>query len=780
MSRTYDLNPQEEHEDKSFGYQLDSEIEARKEPAHKFPGGVRYVADNRRLSNRSDVADSDGSSPNDQDESRQHQRRGSATSLTENTRCDIRTRGYLPIENYGIIGNLRTVALCGTDGSLDFYCYPKFDSPSIFCRLLDKDKGGHFSIKPVHYTSNKQQYLPNSNILVTRFMSNDGVSEITDYMHIPEKSQSTVKKPLLPWVIRSVRVIRGTVDFRLECFPSFNYGQSAHTANVIDHDPRELKAKLDRTMPFGGECNGDSGNNRSESSPQSVVFVADKPGFKTSDDNNQLKMDLRFLSVCGDYDFPLIKFHLDKDATELGLKGPGVVSSFTLEESQKVTFIFRELPPEERPNESLQCRLTRHSYDPPLTVGLMDALFRQTAKYWQSWIGSSIYNGRWREHVLRSALTLKLLTYEPTGAVIAAPTFGIPEAIGGERNWDYRYVWIRDSSFTIYAFLRLGFTEEAKKYLDYIEARCNDLNEDGSLNIMYSIDGSKELEEYSLDHFEGYRSSRPVRVGNGAADHLQLDIYGELMDGIYLYNKYGSPVSYDMWCVVRKLANYVVDHWELPDMSIWEVRSSKQRFTYSMIMCWVALDRALRLASKRQFPCFERDKWLHTRDTIYEVIQTECYNKKFNMYSQSIETPDAVDASCLIMPLVFFSSPTDPRMLNTIQRILLPPEKGGLLSNDLVFRYNFLTTDDGVGGEEGAFSMCTFWLVEALARAGHYDKKLLVRASVMFERMLSYGNHLGLFSEEIARSGELLGNFPQAFTHIAFISAAFNLDRALH
>ncbi|CAO3589066.1 unnamed protein product [Absidia cylindrospora] len=668
MSKSYNLHPTEEHEDKSFGYQLDSEIEAKKAPALELPGGVRYVADTRRQSHEASSSRSSVSSQKGGGRDR-----SSICSLLEDTRCDIRTRGYLPIENYGIIGNLRTVALCGTDGSMDFFCYPKFDSPSIFCRLLDKDKGGHFSVTPVNYTSNKQQYLPNSNILTTRFMSNDGVSEITDYMHLPERRQSLTKKPLLPWVIRSVRVIRGTVDFKMECFPSFNYGQSSHTAEIQTLDPALLQEKLNETM----QSQDDSV--KSESSPQAAVFVADNPGFKSSDlngtDGKQLKMDLRFLSNCGEYECPLIRLCVDKDATELGFKGPGVVSSFALEEGQQVTFIFREIPPERQPNETPKCRLMRLAYDPPLTVDLMEALFRQTAMYWQKWIGSSTYNGRWRENVMRSALTLKLLTYEPTGAVVAAPTFGIPEAIGGERNWDYRYVWIRDSSFTIYAFLRLGFTEEARKYLEYIENRCNDLNEDGSLNIMYSIDGAKELEEYELDHFEGYRSSRPVRVGNGAYDHLQLDIYGELMDGIYLYNKYGSPVSYDIWCIVRKLANYVINHWELPDMSIWEVRSSKQRFTYSMIMCWVALDRALRLSEKRQFPCFERDTWRTTRDTIYELIQTKCYNEKYKMYTQSIETPDAVDASCLIMPLVFFSSPTDPRMLNTIQRILLPPKK---------------------------------------------------------------------------------------------------------
>lgn len=381
---------------------------------------------------------------------------------------------------------------------MDFFCYPKFDSPSIFCRLLDKDKGGHFSIKPVTYTSNKQQYLPNSNILTTRFMSQDGVSEITDYMHIPEQSQSTLKKPLLPWLIRTVRVVRGSVQFHLECFPSFNYGLAAHTADILTQDQNEFNEDLQRRMPYSQQQDA-----HSESSPQRVIFTTDDPGFTTCNQEQLLRMDLRFLSQCGDYACPLIKLNLDHNASELGFKGPGVVSSFTLEESQQVTFIFREVPPpptsdnDNGSKESTHTRLSHMLYDPPLTMDLMDALFRQTAKFWQTWIGSSTYNGRWRESVMRSALTLKLLTYEPvrshplvlmlqtlivfllhhyqTGAVVAAPTFGIPEAIGGERNWDYRYVWIRDSSFTIYAFLRLGFTEEARKYLDYIQSRCETL-----------------------------------------------------------------------------------------------------------------------------------------------------------------------------------------------------------------------------------------------------------------------------------------------------------------
>ncbi|KAI8971907.1 Six-hairpin glycosidase-like protein [Mycotypha africana] len=732
-------------DDKSYGFKLQAEIDEEHTPCEELPEGLRYIADTRRQSVNPD-----------------HYSRANV----EDTRCNIRNRGYLPIENYGIIGNMRTIALVGTDGSVDFYCYPKFDSPSVFCRLLDKDKGGHFSIAPrTPHASNKQMYLPNSNILSTRFMSDAGVAEITDYMHLPAPGQRMSAKPLLPWLIRKVRVVRGLVKFKLECYPAFNYALDEHTTRIV----RETMTEEEENIACIEARLHPEQDHHYYASRDRVLF-----------ESKSLSMDLRYIVRCGEFECARMEMHID-NATE-NRTGPGVWAEFDLQETQEVVFILREVPHFENldtANETVVDRKLRMAFDPPLTNSLMEALERQTVSFWLNWVKKSTYKGRWRESVLRSALTLKLLTYEPTGAVVAAPTFGVPEAIGGPRNWDYRYVWIRDSSFTIYAFLRLGFTDEAGAYMKYIEERCNDLNEDGSLNIMYSIDGAKKLDEYDLTHLDGYRSSRPVRIGNGAYDHLQLDIYGELMDGIYLYNKYGSPISYDMWCSVQKLADYVCANWNVPDMSIWEVRGRKQQFTYSLVMLWVALDRALRLADKRVFPCPNREKWMATRDEIYELVQTKCYNKELKMFTQSVESPEALDASTLIMPLVFFSSPTDPRLLNTIMRILLPPEKSGLTANDLVFRYNFLTTDDGVGGLEGAFSMCTFWLVEALTRAGKYDKKLLERAVVMFERMLTYANHLGLFSEEIARSGELLGNFPQAFTHLSFISAAYNLDRVL-
>jgi len=289
---------------------------------------------------------------------------------------------------------------------------------------------------------------------------------------------------------------------------------------------------------------------------------------------------------------------------------------------------------------------------------------------------------------------------------------------------------------------------------------------------MYRIDGRRIESEETLDHLEGYKKSRPVRIGNGAANQIQLDIYGELMDSVYLYNKYGSPISYDLWTHLRQLINWVCENWRRKDDGIWEVRGGQQNFLYSKLMCWVAVDRGLRLADKRSFPA-DRNRWLKVRDEIYESIMDEGWNSKREAFVQHYGS-DSLDAANLMMPLVFFVSPTDPRMLKTLDATMQPPEKGGLLSNSLVYRYNVDETADGLKGDEGTFNICTFWLVEALTRAGRVDE-----ARLMFEQMLGYANHLGLYAEETGQRGEGLGNFPQAFTHLALISAAFNLDRTL-
>ena len=606
---------------------------------------------------------------------------------------------YLPIESYGIIGDTRTVSLVGMNGSIDWFCFPYFDSPSVFATILDHKKGGCFKISPSDSeVTYKQFYWPETNVLITRFLSADGVGEITDYMTAPEPDGRDEHQHQL---FRRVNMVRGTMAFRMECFPAFNYARDKH----------EL-----------------------EMSMEGASFYS--PGLS-------LGLSSNFL---------------------LEQKGNGAVREFTLQEGQTAIFILQEIEP------GAGCAAC-------LSEGKAEEVFIKTVEYWRRWISKCTYTGRWREMVHRSALLLKLLTYEPTGAIVAAPTCSLPEAVGGERNWDYRYTWIRDAAFTLYGLLRIGFTEEAAQFMQWLEGRSHELNPDGSLQIMYRIDGNQSLTEEILDHLEGYKGSRPVRIGNSAYNQLQLDIYGELMDSVYLYNKYGSPISYELWTHLRHLVGWVCENWQKPDEGIWEVRGGRQHFLYSKLMCWVALDRALRLADKRSFPA-DRDRWLKCRDQIYEKIMTRGWSSKRQAFVQHYGS-DSLDAATLMMPLVFFLSPTDPRMLKTLDAINRSPASGGLVSNSLVYRYNPQETADGVGGEEGTFNICTFWLVEALTRAGKVDPSRLDQARLMFEQMLGYANHLGLYAEQTGHRGEALGNFPQAFTHLALISAAFNLDKAL-
>jgi len=607
---------------------------------------------------------------------------------------------YLPIEDYGLIGNMHTAALVGRNGSIDWLCLPHFDSPSVFAAILDDKKGGYFRIAPTaERVTRKQVYWPETNVLITRFLLDDGVIEVIDYMPVGLKRGD----PGFRQLVRRVEAIRGSVPVRVECYPAFNHARDTHKVDVTE---------------------------------AGAVFRTD---------NLDLELTTRV---------PLT----------VNQERGGVEAALELKQGEKAVFVLRPLDP-------------KHKGAQVFADETEQTLFEQTVRYWHKWISRCAYKGRWREMVYRSALLLKLLTFEPTGALVAAPTTSLPEAIPGPRNWDYRYTWIRDASFSLYALLRLGFTDEASAFMGWLEQRCHERKPDGGLQVMYGLHGEHELTELVLDHLEGYKGCKPVRIGNGAANQLQLDIYGELMDSVYLYNKYGSPISWDLWTELTGLVEWVCNNWRQPDEGIWETRGGKQHFVYSKLMCWVCLDRALRLAEKRSLPA-DWGRWIRCRDEIYLDIMKNGWCKKRNSFVQYYGS-ESLDASNLIMPLVFFVGPNDPRMIGTLDAICRDPSEGGLLSNSLVYRYNVEQFKDGLAGSEGTFNMCTFWLVEALTHAGKVDRGRLDQARLIFEKMLGYANHLGLFAEETSVHGEALGNFPQAFTHLALISSAYHLDEAL-
>jgi len=606
---------------------------------------------------------------------------------------------YLPIEDHGMIGDMHTVALVGINGSIDWMCIPHFDSPSVFAAVLDDKKGGYFKIAPVGEVTCKQFYWPETNVLVTRFLAAHGAAELIDFM--PLKTTGNNKKHTHQ-LIRRVTAMRGSIKFKMDCQPAFDYARETHSTKIVTGGALFSSSKLD------------------------LLLATEK---------------------------------------KLTVDDSGVNTIFTLQEGESAVFVLREITP-------------GAEWGGYISDQEAENLFRDTVHYWRSWLSQCKYVGRWREMVQRSALALKLLTFQPTGAIVAAPTCSLPEFIGGARNWDYRYTWVRDSAFTIYAFMRLGFTAEAERFMHFLlQASCSEQECGDPLQIMYGLDGCMHLLEEELDHLAGYMGSKPVRIGNAAHRQLQLDIYGELLDAIYLYNKYGTPISYDEWLKVRNIVNWVCRNWRRKDEGIWEVRGGQQHFVYSKVMCWVAVDRGLNLANSRSFPA-DRTYWLKVRDQIYTDIMSRGWNEELQTFVQYYGSKH-LDAANLIMPLVFFLAPTDPRVLKTLDATLKPPEKGGLVANNLVYRYNIESAADGITGEEGTFNICTFWLVEALTRAGHFHPERLEDARLMFERMLGFANHVGLYAEQTGHSGESLGNFPQAFTHLALISAAYNLDRAL-
>lgn len=718
---------------------------------------------------------------------------------------------YNAIEDYGLIGDMHTCALISKAGSLDYMCWPVFDSPTVFCRLLDAHKGGYFSVSPyktVIEPHSKQRYLPYSNMLETRWTNEDGVVTMLDYFPVTPKKDAQSSRILSGYcpcnepgsnrfksglqhsgLIRKLECSRGSMELQVELFPAFNYARDPHTARARLED--DLTHHRLQTIHFESETE------RLQAEIFSDSREPDKIGFASA----VLRMEER-----------------------APLKGRGLVAWLRLSEGQTVHLVLHS------PEKAFPSSSTVAAY--------LTRMEEETSDFWTDWTRKCEFRGHYRETVERSLLTLKLLTYKPTGAIIAAPTFSLPENVGGSRNWDYRYSWVRDTAFTLYVFLKMGYSHEAEAYVNFIFDRifphAAQSLEPGSkrpfLPLMFTIRGGYDIPELELDHLDGYKNSKPVRIGNAAVYHTQFDIYGELLDSIYLYNKHGNPITYDQWSAIRRMVNYVVGIRHQKDMSIWESRGQIQNFVYTKIMLWVALDRGIRLAEKRaSLPCPDRFKWIQVRDELYDEIMDKGFNADRGHFCQSFESREVLDASILIAPLVFFVAPNDPRFISTLKKILESPDKEGLSSAKMVFRYDHLKANDGmvyfpcasgtpacfpsplalttcftgVGGGEGAFIMVTFWLVEAMARVGvcffflgHFISILLIQLSLLqaakhdvpipnlwklalshFDNILSYSNHLGMFSEEVAISGEQMGNTPQAFSHLACISAAINLEK---
>jgi GH15 family glucan-1,4-alpha-glucosidase len=602
------------------------------------------------------------------------------------------------IADHGLIGDLQTAALVSTDGSIDWLCLPRFDSPSVFASLVDQERGGYCQIRPTaeNYTT-RQLYMPDTAVLVTRFMTDEGVAEVIDFMPVSTTAQSSQ----LHRLVRILRVVRGQMSLSLEIAPGFDYGRAQHTVELTDAGAVFRAGDAQATVHLAGLLTH-------------KIKVEQRPG-----PNGPILRATGTLQV-GDIGGGLLEF------------GTG---------GQPRRF--------ER-DQALQ-------------------LLTDTMGFWRSWLAKSSYRGRWREQVHRSAITLKLLTYAPTGALVAAPTAGLPEQVGGERNWDYRYTWIRDASFSVYALLGLGFVDEARAFIGWLSDRVHEQagSASGPWKIMYRVDGSSDLDEQVLDHLQGYLDSRPVRIGNGAADQLQLDIYGEALDSVYFASRHGVGISHQTWTELGRVLDWLTEHWDEADEGVWETRGGRQDLVYGRLNSWTAFDRGIRLATARGLPA-HLAQWTIERDQIYRQIMEKGWNDKRGAFVQHYAT-DVLDASVLRMAQVGLILPNDPMWTSTLSAI----EKE-LVSDSLVYRYNPEASPDGLRGSEGTFSLCTFWYVEALAKAGRLED-----ARITFEKMLTYANHLGLYAEEIGLTGEQLGNFPQAFTHLSLINAALALNEAL-
>ena len=595
---------------------------------------------------------------------------------------------YRKISDYGVIGDMHSAALVSSDGSIDWLCFPRFDSPSVFAALVGDANGGHFRIRPAGDFRHDHSYLSDSNVLAANFETDSGSVSLTDFMPVAEEVTHCDHE-----VVRIVRCERGSVEMELEFQPRLDYARSPTEVRV---NGRSVVARLN------GDC----------------------------------------LSMTS--------------GVPLEASDGGARARFTLKEGEWTSFLLRwndDSPP------------LPEDCDVYGKLGRTQAFWRFVAHDWR-------YMGRWEEVVKRSMLALHLLLYMPTGAICAAVTTSLPEQVGSSRNWDYRFCWLRDAAFTLDVFHRLGHTAYTRPFIEWLGGLVLGFGHGEDIHSLYRI--GREVDHHAmtedvLGHLEGYRGSSPVRIGNDAFHQFQLDVYGEVLLSFDSYHRAGGIIDDSLWILAEAMVESAVRRWEEADNGIWEVRSEPKHFVYSKLMAWVAVDRGLRLAKALERPV-DFDRWRRTREAIKADLLEKGWNEKRRSFVQAYGSTN-LDASTLFMPMVGFLPSHDPRMVATIDSV-----QKELMRDGLVHRYLPSETDDGVGGDEGAFTMCSLWLSGALVTSGRMDE-----AREIFERVVALGNHVGLYSEMVdARTKEFLGNYPQAFTHIALIHTARNLDRALN
>jgi GH15 family glucan-1,4-alpha-glucosidase len=590
---------------------------------------------------------------------------------------------YKGIGEYGLIGNSYTAALVSNDGSIDWCCLPRFDSPSTFAAILDDEKGGKFHIKPRTSFESQQSYLPDTNILQTTFRTDTGTVTVIDFMPCYRTSRHKLTK--FDEIHRLVDCTVGQVPLEVVFEPRLDYARDNALIetykNGVTARGRLDKLALSSTIPF------------------------------TSD-------------------------------------GGKAIGSFTLKQGESAQFILR------------------YDSDQPKSPGIYGSRrkLERTTAYWKEKAEGCVFSGPLREMMVRSYLTLHLMVYAPTGAIIAAPTTSLPEEIGGERNWDYRYAWLRDASLTLNALFYLGHIEEALGFFNWLVTLCAKCG--AKAQTLYDIDYEHPVQEQILDHLKGYRNSKPVRIGNAAYAQLQLDVFGEVLEAAYNYLDMGGYISRRTWESLESFVDAACESWQLPDNGIWEIRGGPYHFTHSKLMCWVAVDRGIKIAEELGFG-ENIKRWQDVAKDIRADILARGWNPEKRAFTQHYDTT-ALDASNLLMPLYGFLPITDERISSTIERTIEELGHNGLLR-----RYRTDKTDDGLSGSEGEFLWCSFWLVRNLLRMGKLED-----ATALYQKLLGYGNHLGLFPEMVdSVSGEARGNFPQALTHLAVITTGIELIR---